>query len=461
MEMTDQASAEVLCDVCHKEERKYKCPRCGASTCSLDCCRAHKQQAGCSGKRERIQFVGAGDFSDKTLREDFHFLEDVLKSRVGAKRNFLAITGSSSQAPKPVGPKAAPQAIHPQNLSAHSKAAKSLVKAAGQRGTKLLLQPVGMSKRKENTSAYNSEEDAILWRLAVVFILRPDFEMVRLLGLDVSHQDLEKIVTTDAPAICLHLHQCSELDTLSTVKSRVLSSIPSGTILKQVLKPLIANMRELQCFLRVLPSPADNPVFKFVSPSTSLRDSLAGMTVIEFPTIFVGSTASTSRLRQLVAEQPSSPQVIVLQEEHENEKAEDEEAEEAEEENEGDREKRAVAVASAAIGEWCSQARPDQHRESMETEEPPPPASTESNDEMEEGEDRGEDHPSRGPPSYGGMLIVDYSSSDSDSDSEEEGEERSDAAEGVPLAPGASNKYKEFMEKLAEMQRSMPPPSST
>lgn len=106
----DKEIAIVMCEVCSKEVRKYKCPRCGVSTCSMQCCKNHKiavrirehsdltsilmfNQSGCTGKRERIQYVAVNEFTDKHLRADYHFLEDVLQTRVGAKRNFTHLGG--------------------------------------------------------------------------------------------------------------------------------------------------------------------------------------------------------------------------------------------------------------------------------------------------------------------------------------------------------------------------------
>ncbi|RYH17776.1 hypothetical protein EON65_28195 [archaeon] len=36
--------SQPLCEICKITERKYKCPRCEMSTCSLECCRQHKTQ---------------------------------------------------------------------------------------------------------------------------------------------------------------------------------------------------------------------------------------------------------------------------------------------------------------------------------------------------------------------------------------------------------------------------------
>jgi hypothetical protein len=52
--------------------------------------------------------------------------------------------------------------------------------------------------------------------------------------------------------------------------------------------------------------------------------------------------------------------------------------------------------------------------------------------------------------SYGGVLNLDYSSSDSDEE-----------VEPAPLLPGASNKYKDFMQQLAALQSAAEVDAST
>lgn len=34
----------IYCEVCQEAEKRYKCPRCGILTCSVDCVKKHKYQ---------------------------------------------------------------------------------------------------------------------------------------------------------------------------------------------------------------------------------------------------------------------------------------------------------------------------------------------------------------------------------------------------------------------------------
>ncbi|KAL7527491.1 hypothetical protein ACHAXR_001980, partial [Thalassiosira sp. AJA248-18] len=91
------------CAICGADVAIYCCPRCHTRTCSLACCRAHKEgsksnnETVCNGKRDRTQFCMLKGFSDSQLASDYHFLEDVLKVSEGSKRLYQGIvTGDSS-----------------------------------------------------------------------------------------------------------------------------------------------------------------------------------------------------------------------------------------------------------------------------------------------------------------------------------------------------------------------------
>lgn len=80
----DQESAvkhqATQCEICLKMQSKYKCPRCSLKTCSLDCCRKHKEDSGCSGQRDKTKFISKEQFNESSLMNDYRFLEE--QSRV-------------------------------------------------------------------------------------------------------------------------------------------------------------------------------------------------------------------------------------------------------------------------------------------------------------------------------------------------------------------------------------------
>lgn len=67
---------DSLCQICIKNKFKYKCPRCSLKTCSLECCRTHKTNTGCTGQRDKTKFVSKEEFNESHLINDYRFLEE-------------------------------------------------------------------------------------------------------------------------------------------------------------------------------------------------------------------------------------------------------------------------------------------------------------------------------------------------------------------------------------------------
>src|SRR5690349_9919803 len=65
--------SSVKCEICKVALMKYKCPRCGRVSCSLECCTKHKVQFECNGKRDRTAYVSMQEYKEKNLCNDFHF----------------------------------------------------------------------------------------------------------------------------------------------------------------------------------------------------------------------------------------------------------------------------------------------------------------------------------------------------------------------------------------------------
>lgn len=55
----------------------------------------------CSGVRDRTEFVSTRNFKESDLKNDFHFLEDVLQSKDRAKRTLNQNFGGEKKAPPP------------------------------------------------------------------------------------------------------------------------------------------------------------------------------------------------------------------------------------------------------------------------------------------------------------------------------------------------------------------------
>ncbi|RMZ94757.1 box C D snoRNA 1 isoform X2 [Brachionus plicatilis] len=76
IEVPSSSKLENPCELCHNVKSKYKCPACGIKTCSLECCRTHKENTGCTGQRDKTKFVSKEEFSENILINDYRFLEE-------------------------------------------------------------------------------------------------------------------------------------------------------------------------------------------------------------------------------------------------------------------------------------------------------------------------------------------------------------------------------------------------
>lgn len=197
----DAARRAVECGSCNARPARYRCPRCGAPSCSAGCVKAHKAARGCSGARERTPYAAIGQFTDKIVKDgvcglvcviscawgggvthrgpDFVWLEDVRRSRDAAARRLRDYGtteqarggrnrrrgggrgrggrgGGGDDAAAPAPPRIPPLW-------------RRLVEAALRRGTVLRVMPEGMSRHDANTSRV-AEGDGIEWRVTWEFV---------------------------------------------------------------------------------------------------------------------------------------------------------------------------------------------------------------------------------------------------------------------------------------------------
>ena len=45
-------------------------------TCSLDCCKRHKQERSCDGQRDKTKYVNKQEFDENVILSDYKFLEE-------------------------------------------------------------------------------------------------------------------------------------------------------------------------------------------------------------------------------------------------------------------------------------------------------------------------------------------------------------------------------------------------
>lgn len=264
---TNTVTAETLCQECDEAPANYQCPRCSRRTCSLGCCKAHKERTGCTGKRNRTEFLPLARMSDTSIRSDYHFLEDVLANMDGGKR-LLRQMGVAQNEPRKDD---VPLTIHPMiqlprvnddnEPQAKRPRTNRLVQKAEDRGVTLLLMPSGMQRHKSNTSWYHAKTDTFYWRV--------DF------------------VIHGTPTSVLSLPKLSEHANLSEELAKAL--------------PYAYNSTHL--LIKRLPCRSNSPSYVELDRKTStLNTALQDMTVIEYPTIEVVPLALLDRFPRYIQE---------------------------------------------------------------------------------------------------------------------------------------------------------------
>jgi hypothetical protein len=130
------------CGSCGAATSRYCCPRCQHRSCSLVCLKQHKVDAKCSGQRDRCDFIPIQNFTTDDLVKDYRFLEEVAREDDGAARRLR-------EAPS----------------TKQTKWGKTMMAQAKQRSIQLRLMAPGMKRRRENTSAFNKKQSAMMWRV--------------------------------------------------------------------------------------------------------------------------------------------------------------------------------------------------------------------------------------------------------------------------------------------------------
>lgn len=125
------------CESCDAEA-KYTCPACGAKSCSLECCSAHKAAAGCSGVLDPARFVPKGELLTPTgLDRDYNFLQRLGRDIELEKPDFC-------------------------------KRGRDVAR----NGVKIRAMPPGMSRAKKNRSGWNRREQRFYWTVGVQATVR-------------------------------------------------------------------------------------------------------------------------------------------------------------------------------------------------------------------------------------------------------------------------------------------------
>ena len=141
------------CEMCHLNEHKYKCPKCELKTCSLVCCKNHKTDTNCDGKREKTKFLKMDEFTERELLNDYRFLEE--QSRIVDASHRDPIVHDSGT-------------FSSQSTGFYENLKKFVY---NEFGICLRLMPVQSTRHQANKTRFNRAIKMVSWSLELIFHL--------------------------------------------------------------------------------------------------------------------------------------------------------------------------------------------------------------------------------------------------------------------------------------------------
>jgi hypothetical protein len=213
--------------------------------------------------------------TDATINSDYFFLENVLQTVDGGKRLLKQVgaiagggthslvaevdTGDNDNDDEPTRKR---QKTIVEHLPPKWR---RLVQQAREREVTLLLMPQGMERHKSNTSHFNTKSERIIWKL--------EFSI---------HGD------ATPPNKMIVSNKVSE-------ESKFIEEWNKHTQNMEI-------QQDLHFMLKKLPCPANKPQYVELNKESTLGDALKGMTVIEFPTIYVVLATELHNFPRLIQE---------------------------------------------------------------------------------------------------------------------------------------------------------------
>ena len=252
--------------------------------------------------REKTPFVAINNFDCSTMRNDFHFLEDVLQAKVTAKRLLINSVNGGEGSKRTKRGSGRRGDASPQQLAGYPAHVQKLHDACKERATTVLFVPNGMTKRGKNTSYYRIKEGVVEWRVHLVFVIGSAYEMIDLFqaALDVTAppgSDNNGALRCENSLLGISVDCISEQTSIRDLLDKLFLE---NNLHRYALRHLKDSSAALRCFLQRIPSPQANPIFYLLDASSSLRECLAARTVLEYPTIFVGTAANTARFKTFI-----------------------------------------------------------------------------------------------------------------------------------------------------------------
>jgi HIT zinc finger len=307
----------ALCAICHINPLKYTCPRCHIHTCSLPCVKLHKTRAQCSGIRNPAEYRKRSELAtESSVDKDFNFITSLER---GVKKAGEDVTEKRID-------------LRPALMQGNHKGNIGLERAAEERGMRLVRAPLGLSKRKDNKSKVLWKEGYLMWTV----------EWIRMNGQRRLQNFDERKTVGDAYFACFgkkgfgrkrkrgqeEVETCKdeEIKAEDTQVPRGADASPGEPTINQIQQeppsmPNASNRTEgmnlensssreaesktlnhLQFYLYRPQTSSRIKCLIPISPADTIKDTLKGKRIVEFPTIYVRDEAPDALSEPFVLE---------------------------------------------------------------------------------------------------------------------------------------------------------------
>lgn len=278
----------IKCEICGKNS-KYRCPNCKMYTCSLPCIKEHKKQKKCTGKKRFTNFVPLSEMNNDTLQNDLKLLTRITDSLSSYKRQKMSIKIKNS------------------SNSIISHRLKTLVKGCIDRDINLNISPKEFIRYKSNSSIYVNTIDTIFWNIELQIQTKDTItwssEKTAISEKTIFISLIDQFLLQKPPCIQIYSQNDSKkiLNTpLFSTNKRYRTTYPIVTELWYTWRSSVIDIDDLesidedsinsfplQILLPILPSPANEPAYIRINPQDTIKNSLKGCTIYDYPKFII------------------------------------------------------------------------------------------------------------------------------------------------------------------------------
>lgn len=255
---------------------KYTCPRCAVKTCSLICCRKHKEETECNGQRDKTKFLKKEAFTDLDLLSDYRFLEESSNVIDAAHRQATILDRN----PMPYS-------------TAYNGFYDNLRKfVSAEFNITLNLMPMQATRHLANKTRFNRASKVVSWSLELIFHLSNE-SASNLIKLNTKKNLFSSKDTMRDTLVKFYEKYKSDLFEPPSYKSKtdmqldssLTSTIALYTEYNSVFES--ANFKELNILMQIVNIEKKRRFFIKVDLNETLESVLKNKTLLEYPTFYI------------------------------------------------------------------------------------------------------------------------------------------------------------------------------